>query len=68
MDFWIGFGFDVYWLVDGRKCIFGGVYIFSDFGLFGYFDVDVLFYVICDVLFGVFNFWDIGFYFFDCDL
>lgn len=42
--------------------------ILYECGLFGYLDVDVLLYVIIDVLFGVVVFGDIGCYFFDMDV
>ena len=38
----IGHGYDVHKLVDGRKCIIGGVDIPSNLGLLGHSDADVL--------------------------
>ena len=40
--FRIGQGFDVHQLVDGRKCIIGGVNIPHEKGLLGHSDADVL--------------------------
>lgn len=56
----IGHGFDVHALVDGRKCIIGGVEIPHDKGLDGHSDADVLLHAICDALLGAAAMGDIG--------
>jgi 2-C-methyl-D-erythritol 2,4-cyclodiphosphate synthase len=56
----IGHGFDVHKLVDGRKCIIGGVEIAHDKGLDGHSDADVLLHAICDALLGAASLGDIG--------
>lgn len=61
-------GFDVYCLVEGEELWFGGVLILYDKGLLGYSDVDVVFYVLIDVLFGIIVVGDIGMYFLFSDL
>lgn len=63
----IGLGYDVYKLIEDRKFIIGGVEILYDKGLLGYFDVDVLIYVIMDFILGVLVLGDIGKYFLDID-
>ncbi|MBP3311258.1 MAG: 2-C-methyl-D-erythritol 2,4-cyclodiphosphate synthase, partial [Butyricicoccus sp.] len=42
MNFRIGHGYDVHRLVEGRKCIIGGVDIPHETGLLGHSDADVL--------------------------
>ncbi len=59
----IGQGFDVHRLVEGRKCIIGGVDIPFDKGLDGHSDADVLLHAICDALLGAAGLGDIGVHF-----
>jgi 2-C-methyl-D-erythritol 2,4-cyclodiphosphate synthase len=59
-DFRIGHGFDVHALVEGRKCIIGGVDIPHERGLTGHSDADVLLHAICDALLGAAGLGDIG--------
>lgn len=59
-DFRIGHGFDVHALVEGRKCIIGGVDIPCERGLAGHSDADVLLHAICDALLGAAGLGDIG--------
>ncbi|MBQ3088870.1 MAG: 2-C-methyl-D-erythritol 2,4-cyclodiphosphate synthase [Clostridia bacterium] len=56
----IGHGYDVHKLVEGRKCIIGGVEIPSDVGLMGHSDADVLLHAISDALLGAAALGDIG--------
>ena len=56
----IGHGYDVHRLVEGRKCIIGGVDIPSDVGLLGHSDADVLLHAISDALLGAAALGDIG--------
>lgn len=56
----IGQGFDVHRLVEGRKCIIGGVDIAFNKGLDGHSDADVLLHAICDALLGAAALGDIG--------
>ncbi|GBU24624.1 2-C-methyl-D-erythritol 2,4-cyclodiphosphate synthase [Fibrobacteria bacterium R8-3-H12] len=63
----IGIGFDVHKLVEGRKCIIGGVEIPHSKGLLGHSDADVLTHSICDALLGAAGLGDIGTYFPDND-
>lgn len=63
----IGHGFDVHQLVEGRKCIIGGVEIAHDKGLLGHSDADVLMHAICDALLGAAGLGDIGRHFPDTD-
>jgi len=63
----IGIGFDVHRLVEGRKCIIGGVEIPHSKGLLGHSDADVLTHSICDALLGAAGLGDIGTYFPDND-
>jgi len=56
----IGHGFDVHRLVDGCKCIIGGVDIPFEKGLDGHSDADVLLHAICDALLGAAALGDIG--------
>ena len=63
----IGHGFDVHQLVEGRKCIIGGVDIPHDKGLKGHSDADVLLHAICDALLGAAALGDIGKHFPDTD-
>lgn len=63
----IGHGFDVHRLVDGRRCIIGGVDIPHGKGLDGHSDADVLLHAICDALLGAAALGDIGKHFPDTD-
>lgn len=63
----IGHGFDVHQLVEGRKCIIGGVDIPHQKGLKGHSDADVLLHAICDALLGALALGDIGKHFPDTD-
>ncbi len=56
----IGHGYDVHKLVEGRKCIIGGVDIPHDLGLLGHSDADVLTHAIMDALLGAAVLGDIG--------
>ena len=56
----IGHGFDVHALIEGRKCIIGGVEIAHPKGLEGHSDADVLLHAICDALLGAAAMGDIG--------
>jgi 2-C-methyl-D-erythritol 2,4-cyclodiphosphate synthase len=67
VPFRIGQGFDVHRLVDGRKCIIGGVDIPFDQGLLGHSDADVLLHAITDALLGAAGLGDIGRLFPDTD-
>ncbi len=62
-----GIGFDVHQLVEGRKCIIGGVDIPHSKGLLGHSDADVLVHAICDALLGAMGLGDIGTWFPDND-
>lgn len=63
----IGQGFDVHALVEGRKCIIGGVEIPYEKGLAGHSDADVLLHAVCDALLGAAGLGDIGRHFPDTD-
>ena len=63
----IGHGYDVHRLVEGRKCIIGGVCIPYEKGLFGHSDADVLTHAIMDSLLGALALGDIGKHFPDTD-
>jgi len=63
----IGHGFDVHQLVEGRRCIIGGVDIPYEKGLKGHSDADVLLHAICDALLGAAALGDIGKHFPDSD-
>lgn len=63
----IGHGYDVHKLVDGRKCIIGGVDIPSELGLLGHSDADVLLHAISDAILGAAAMGDIGHLFPDTD-
>lgn len=63
----IGHGYDVHRLVEGRKCIIGGVDIPSELGLLGHSDADVLLHAISDALLGAAAMGDIGHLFPDTD-
>lgn len=63
----IGHGYDVHRLVEGRKCIIGGVDIPNDLGLLGHSDADVLLHAISDAILGACAMGDIGHLFPDTD-
>ena len=63
----IGHGYDVHRLVEGRKCIIGGVDIPHEKGLLGHSDADVLLHAIMDAVLGAMAAGDIGKLFPDSD-
>ena len=63
----IGHGYDVHKLVEGRKCIIGGVDIPHSLGLLGHSDADVLLHAIMDAIIGAMAMGDIGHLFPDTD-
>lgn len=63
----VGHGYDVHKLVEGRKCIIGGVDIPSPLGLLGHSDADVLLHAVSDALLGACAMGDIGHLFPDTD-
>ena len=63
----IGHGYDVHRLVEGRKCIIGGVDIPYEKGLLGHSDADVLLHAIMDAVLGAMAVGDIGKLFPDSD-
>lgn len=63
----VGQGFDVHQLVEGRKCIIGGVDIPYEKGLLGHSDADVLLHAITDAILGAVAKGDIGKHFPDND-
>lgn len=63
----IGTGYDVHRLVEGRKCIIGGVEIPYEKGLLGHSDADVLLHAVMDALFGAAALGDIGKFYPDTD-
>ena len=63
----VGIGYDVHRLVEGRKCIIGGVEIPFEKGLLGHSDADVLLHAMIDALFGAAALGDIGAHFPDTD-
>lgn len=65
--FRVGTGFDVHRLVEGRKCILGGVEIPHPLGLLGHSDADVLLHALSDALLGALGLGDIGMHFPDSD-
>lgn len=56
----IGHGYDVHRLVEGRKCIIGGVEIPFEKGLLGHSDADVLLHAVMDAVLGAMAAGDIG--------
>ena len=56
----IGHGYDVHRLVEGRKCIIGGVEIPYEKGLLGHSDADVLLHAVMDAVLGAMAVGDIG--------
>ena len=65
--FRVGTGFDVHKLVEGRKCIIGGVEIPHELGLLGHSDADVFLHALSDALLGALGLGDIGMHFPDSD-
>ena len=63
----IGHGLDVHRLVEGRRCIIGGVDIPHETGLLGHSDADVLIHAVMDALLGAAAMGDIGRLFPDTD-
>ena len=63
----IGHGYDVHRLVEGRRCIIGGVDIPHDVGLLGHSDADVLLHAVMDAVLGALALGDIGKSFPDTD-
>ena len=56
----IGHGYDVHRLVEGRKCIIGGVDMPYSKGLLGHSDADVLAHAVMDAVIGALCLGDIG--------
>lgn len=63
----IGHGYDVHRLVEGRRCVIGGVDIPHDRGLLGHSDADVLAHALADAILGACRAGDIGKLFPDTD-
>ncbi len=63
----VGHGYDVHRLVEGRKCIIGGVDIPYEKGLLGHSDADVLVHAVMDAVLGALALGDIGKHFPDND-
>lgn len=63
----IGHGYDVHRLVEGRRCIIGGVDIPHNKGLLGHSDADVLAHALADAILGACRGGDIGKLFPDTD-
>lgn len=63
----IGHGYDVHRLVEGRRCIIGGVDIPYERGLLGHSDADVLTHALADAILGACRAGDIGKLFPDTD-
>ena len=63
----IGHGYDVHRLVEGRRCIIGGVDIPHTTGLLGHSDADVLLHAVMDAIIGAMAMGDIGHLFPDND-
>lgn len=59
-DFRVGIGYDVHRMVEGRKCLIGGVEFDFAKGPLGHSDGDVLLHAICDALLGAANLGDMG--------
>ena len=66
-NFRVGHGYDVHRLVEGRKCIIGGVDIPHEKGLLGHSDADVLLHAVSDAILGAAAMGDIGCLFPDND-
>ncbi len=67
MSLHIGHGYDVHRLVEGRRCIIGGVDIPHHKGLLGHSDADVLAHALADAILGACRGGDIGQLFPDTD-
>ena len=63
----IGHGYDVHRLVEGRRCVIGGVDIPYEKGLLGHSDADVLAHALADAILGACRGGDIGKLFPDTD-
>lgn len=63
----VGIGYDVHQLVEGRRCIIGGVDIPHEKGLLGHSDADVLLHALADAVLGAIGKGDIGKHFPDTD-
>ncbi|HYG59830.1 MAG TPA: 2-C-methyl-D-erythritol 2,4-cyclodiphosphate synthase [Symbiobacteriaceae bacterium] len=59
----VGFGYDVHRLVEGRPLVLGGVSIPYEKGLDGHSDADVLLHALMDALLGAAGLRDIGYHF-----
>jgi 2-C-methyl-D-erythritol 2,4-cyclodiphosphate synthase len=59
----VGIGYDVHQLVEGRKLVLGGVDIPHGKGLDGHSDADALMHAICDAVLGAIGERDIGTFF-----
>lgn len=59
----VGIGYDVHQLVQGRKLVLGGVEIPHKTGLDGHSDADALMHAICDAVLGAIGERDIGTFF-----
>jgi 2-C-methyl-D-erythritol 2,4-cyclodiphosphate synthase len=59
----VGIGYDVHQLVEGRKLVLGGVEIPFKKGLDGHSDADALMHAICDAILGALGERDIGTFF-----
>ena len=59
----VGIGYDVHQLVEGRKLVLGGVEIPHKKGLDGHSDADALMHAICDAVLGALGERDIGTFF-----
>jgi len=57
---YVGIGYDVHALMEGRKLVLGGVEIEHGKGLDGHSDADVLMHAICDAILGAVGEGDIG--------
>lgn len=64
---YVGFGYDVHRLVEGRPLVLGGVQIPHSHGLLGHSDADVLLHALMDALLGAAGLPDIGHHFPDTD-
>jgi 2-C-methyl-D-erythritol 2,4-cyclodiphosphate synthase len=60
---YVGTGYDVHALVEGRKLVLGGVEIPHSRGLDGHSDADALMHAICDAILGALGESDIGHFF-----
>ena len=60
---YVGIGYDVHQLVEGRKLVLGGIDIPHNKGLMGHSDADALTHAICDAILGALGERDIGYYF-----